>query len=220
MLKYKGDSKVLQYFGNMRHNSAGLDIFAAGHEDNEPHWTVRYWACLILSECYLMDLTLWLRAEFMVLGLPDLIWSLRLLQLEWNFLKHLVCVLWLAMSSSFAQQMFLVDSATLYPSLNLSSKSSQIRLCCLFICEAFKSHTEWSNAQHVSTPITMILPTTVSTFHGLNCFGHVIYELQTSLYQNIVKLLTQPCIILQILLDEEARLKVVKEIYSFIKKSI
>ena len=39
----------------------------------------------------------------------------------------------------------------------------------------------------------MRLVTVVSTFHGLNCFGHVIYVLQMSMYQNIAKLLTPPC---------------------------
>ena len=56
---------------------------------------------------------------------------------------------------------------------------------------------EWSNAQHVSTPTTMILPTTVGTLHSLNCFGHIIYAPQTSMYQNIAKLLTQPSIFMK-----------------------
>ena len=49
----------------------------------------------------------------------------------------------------------------------------------------FQNHThEWSNA-HVNKP------TTAGTYHGLNCFDHVIYALQTSTYdQNIAKLLT------------------------------
>ena len=59
----------------------------------------------------------------------------------------------------------------------------------MLICAAFKSHMEWSNAQHVSTPTTMILTTIMATYHSLNCFGHVVYTLQTSLYQNMAKLL-------------------------------
>ena len=47
-----------------------------------------------------------------------------------------------------------------------------------------------SNAQHVNTPTTTILPTTVSIFHSLHNIDHIIYVLQTSSYQNIVKLLT------------------------------
>ena len=56
----------------------------------------------------------------------------------------------------------------------------------------FKSLMEWSNAQWVSALITMILPTTVGTYHGLNYFSHVIYTLQTSTYHNIVKLFDSP----------------------------
>ena len=52
-------------------------------------------------------------------------------------------------------------------------------LCCSFICAAFKSYTEWSNAQHVSTPSTMILLITVGTLQRLKCFGHLVYVLQT-----------------------------------------
>ena len=54
------------------------------------------------------------------------------------------------------------------------------------------SNHSWSNAQHVSTPTTMILSSTAVTFHSLNCFGHMIYAPQTRMYQNIAKLLTHP----------------------------
>ena len=37
-------------------------------------------------------------------------------------------------------------------------------------------------------------PTNQVTFHGLNCFVHVIYIPQTSIHQNIAKLLTHPSI--------------------------
>ena len=46
----------------------------------------------------------------------------------------------------------------------------------------------WSNEQHVNTPNTTILSTTVGNFHGLNCFVHMIYAPQTRIYQNIPKL--------------------------------
>ena len=67
----------------------------------------------------------------------------------------------------------------------------------MFICTAFKSHTEWSFAC-VSSQTIMKLPTTVSTNHVLNYFGHMIYTLQSSLYQNIAKLLTYPSIYIYI----------------------
>ena len=44
----------------------------------------------------------------------------------------------------------------------------------------------------------MMLSTTVGTFHGLNCFGHVIYIPQTIMYQNIDKLLIHPNIYIYI----------------------
>ena len=47
-------------------------------------------------------------------------------------------------------------------------------------------------AQRVSTPTTIILPRTVSPYYSLNCFGNVLYVLQTSMYQNSAKLLTHP----------------------------
>ena len=46
---YEAKSKVLQYFGNMRHNSSTLDTFAKIKND-KPCWTVRWEAHLILSE--------------------------------------------------------------------------------------------------------------------------------------------------------------------------
>ena len=75
----------------------------------------------------------------------------------------------------------------------------QMRLCCRFICAAFKSQMEWSNAQCVSAPPTTILPTIADTFSSLNYFSHIIYMLQSSTYQNIAKLLTHLCIIFSIL---------------------
>ena len=49
----------------------------------------------------------------------------------------------------------------------------------MFICVVFDLHTEWSNANYISASITIILPTKVGTFHGMNCFSHMIYMLQT-----------------------------------------
>ena len=73
--------------------------------------------------------------------LLDLAWSSQFLQCEGNFFNHL----WLTKPSPFMQQMFLVTSMALF-------SSCQIRLCCTFICVAFKSHVKWSNVQCVSEP--------------------------------------------------------------------
>ena len=94
----------------------------------------------------------------MLEGLPDLAWSSSFLQHEWNFLSHLVTVLWPTASLLFAQQMFLVTSTALWPSSNSSSISSRIIFRYRFICATFKSYKDWSHAQRVSAPITTILP--------------------------------------------------------------
>ena len=43
--------------------------------------------------------------------------------------------------------------------------------------------------------LSLVLPNTVGTFHGLNCCSHVIYAPQTRTYQNTVKPLTYPNIL-------------------------
>ena len=68
----------------------------------------------------------------------------------------------------------------------------RIRLRRTFINAAYKSHTGLSNIQYVSTPTTTRLPIAVGTFHGLHCFSHVIYALQTSVYQKIAEFLSHP----------------------------
>ena len=130
-------------------------------------------------------------SESMLLGSPDLARSSRSLQREWNFLNHLITALRSSVFSPFAQPKFLVASWVLWPNSNFwIIISSQIRLHFMFFCAAFKSHTQWSNTQHVNAPTTTILPTTTSTNLSLNCFGHMIYAAKTSTYQDIVKLLT------------------------------
>ena len=78
--------------------------------------------------------------------------------------------------SSITQQMFLVASAALWPNSKSSSINNSLYT---FIFATFKSFTAWTNAQCISALTTTILLTTADTFHGLNCFGHVVYALQT-----------------------------------------
>ena len=59
----------------------------------------------------------------------------------------------------------------------------------MFICVALQSNRE-NNAQCVSTPTTMLLSTAAGTSQDLNCFAHVIYKLQTYMYQIIAEFLT------------------------------
>ena len=115
---------------------------------------------MILSKCYTPDL--WLRAwpqDSCLKAYLTLPWLSRFLQPKQNFLNHLIIVLRSNVPSLFIQQMFLVGSTQLYPSLNSWSISFQIKLHSTFICVAFKSHMEWSNV-YVSTPTTVILPST------------------------------------------------------------
>ena len=80
----------------------------------------------------------------------------------------------------------------LWPTSNSLSISFWIRLCYTFIWAVFKPHTEWSDAQRVNAPTTILL-TTVVISYGFNCFGHRVYTPQTCTYRNIVKLLIQSC---------------------------
>ena len=111
-------------------------------------------------------------SAFTVLGLTDLAWSLKSVQLVWNFFNYLFTLFWSTVLSTSTQQIFSVASATLWLSLKSQSISSRIRLHWLFIYVAFKSHTEWSYAERVSAPATMMLLTTVGTTHCSN-FGLV-----------------------------------------------
>ena len=54
----------------------------------------------------------------------------------------------------------------------------------------------WSKAMHNMS--AHHLSTTDGTYYGLNCFGHMTYILQTSMYQNIAKLLIHPSVYIYI----------------------
>ena len=47
------------------------------------------------------------------------------------------------------------------------------------------SNLTWSEAMHNMSvnKLSLVLPTTVGTFRGLNCFGHIIYVPQTNTYK-------------------------------------
>ena len=58
-------------------------------------------------------------SESTILGLPDFALSLRLLQLMWNVLNHLITVLWSTVSTTFTQQIVLVSCTALWLSSNI-----------------------------------------------------------------------------------------------------
>ena len=125
---------------------------------------------MILSECYSPDLPLtWSTdMESTLLGPPDLAW--------WSGFLHLVYVLWLNCAFNFRTS-------------NIIGCFRNVMTQFVFMKHKFQNQTT------MHTPITTILLTTVGTFHGLNCFGHVIYALLTSVYQNIEELLKNWCFI-------------------------
>ena len=123
------------------------------------------------------------------LSLPELAWSSRFLQPNWNFLNHLLTVWWSTGPSPLAQQIFLVVSTMLKCSSNSSSICSLIRHCFTFNCVAIKSP---GVKQCTTCQCTNYHSTTKHSRYSLNFFCHVIYLLQASTYQNIGKLLTHP----------------------------
>ena len=111
---YKGESKVLQYFGNVRQvGSSGC--FCSSRECDKPHSTVRCQACLIFFECNSLNLSMaWCTAlKSILLGFLKLAWLLKFLQPKQYFLNNLVTALWSTAPSLFTQQMFLVASTAI-----------------------------------------------------------------------------------------------------------
>ena len=129
----------------------------------------------------------------MVLGLHDLGWSWRFLQLKWNFFNHLVIVLWSTTLSLFCTKNVFGSFCSVMAQFEFIKHEYpnwimlHICLCCFQIFQR-----DWSSTQHVSAPTITILPNMMATFHGLKHFDHVIYMPQTSTYENVAKLLTHP----------------------------
>ena len=117
-------------------------------------WWIRLWDAKLVR--YSPDLLLWFGAQpqkSTVLDLHDLVWSLRVLQPEQNFLNHLVIALWL--TAPFMQQMFLVAPEALWPSLNLhhicvwlSNLTDGLKQC--IMCQLTKYHNTTKHSGYVS----------------------------------------------------------------------
>ena len=174
-------------------------------EVDETLWIMTCQARLILSEYYSPDLPrLWrwwttldsempsspntLRISFYstavestLLYLPDLDWS----SYDQSVIFPTICLLYcdqLHFPLSFKTFFCCFDGVIVQfelvnhdPELDKVVHSS-VRL---------SNHTRNEAKKHVSVPTTTILPTIFGTY----CFGHMIYGLQTSTYQNISKLL-------------------------------
>ena len=170
-----GESKVLLYFGSMKLNSASLGSFAKVVK------VTTHTGLTNSPDTLQMQLTrfasmVWSMATESIV---DLTWLLSFLQPEQNFLT-----VWILYCDQLHLHLLHKKCFSLllwcYGPVWTQSISYQIRLYFIFMSVAFKSHKEWSNA-HVIAPTTMMLPTTAGTYHGLNCWSHVIC---TPNYQN------------------------------------
>ena len=161
--------------------------FCWGHEGGKAHWTVRCQARLILIRFASMA---WSPAsDPMILDLPDLVCLSRFLQPKQNISNHLVTVLWSTEPSSFTTNVFgyfcgiiaqtelikhtLLTETVVCSSVWLSNHTHRLKQWILCQCTNYQDITNLS----------------------LNCISHVIYVLQTSMLQNMAKLLTYPSIL-------------------------
>ena len=107
-------SKVLQYFGNMRHNMVTPDSFAKVMKVTNHTWlwnaSATCWICFYVTAL-----------ESTVLSWADIAWLLRFLQPEWNFFNHLVTVLWLTNLTNLIHA-FLIFFILVFRSTNSSPK--------------------------------------------------------------------------------------------------
>ena len=100
---YLGESKVLQYFDNMKYTSAASFASVKFVKEMNHTWC---WVCLLLSRVLLngfASIAYGMALEFMVLGL-----IVEFLQSKWNFMNCLVIQLWSTACSPFTQQMFFI----------------------------------------------------------------------------------------------------------------
>ena len=189
-----------QKFCNILVSEAQLNTsicFCWGCESDHPHLIVRYLANLILSECYPLDLPVWLEHDLGIYGFRS----------TWSCLIVTVLVTWVK---------FLEEPSCYYTVINYTFCTTTDFDCFSSIMTQFElvkykfptltmlhihlcgfQITQWSNAQCVSAPIT-ILPTIVRPYHHLNCIGHILYVPQTSVCQNIAQLLTHPVIFIEL----------------------
>ena len=147
----KGESKGLQY----------SIIWHMIGEGDETHLTVRYWARLILSKCYLLCLPLWLGAD------------LRIHTFRPTRPCFIVEVL--ATWEKFLQSSGLTAPFTL-ESMNVSGcvrgvkaqfKHVSHKLHCTFICEAFESYRKWFNESVYQIPLQVIASVILYMQHKL-----------------------------------------------------
>ena len=141
-----GESKTLQCFGNLRHNSVAPDSFVEVVKVTKKHWTMRYRVRLTLSACYMLDLLQWFEARprkprFQAYPtLPDR---------RSTYNTSLVYCDQLRLHLLHNKCFWLIPWR--YMPVRTHKACSWIKLYCTFTCVVDKSHTEWRNTQCVGT---------------------------------------------------------------------
>ena len=124
----------------------------------------------------------WNTSKSTDLGHPKLASSSKFLQLNGNFFNYLITVV--------SYPPFLTTNFFFGCIRGIMAQFKLIRHKFLrLLWHSSVQHA--SNTQRVSALTTTILLNTVDTYHGLYCFGHVIYTLLTSMCQNIAELYSQ-----------------------------
>ena len=156
--------KCFAIFGLWEIQFSSFKYFCWSHEGGKPHWKVRCQAYLIPSECYSPDLPQWFEHCLRIYGFRS-IWHCQInncCSFNLNKTSWTICLL-------YCNQLYLYLSHNknfwflMKYHCPILSISSQIRLWCMFICAAVKSHMKWNNVECVNTPTIMILPTTAGT---------------------------------------------------------
>ena len=151
---YQNITRVSQKFYNTLVNNSQIS-HAFAKVMKVMNWIVRCWAHLILFKCYLLDLPDGFKPpwSYVIVEVPTT--QTKFLEPS-GYCTAIVCTFIFCTTNVFG------CFHSIMVQFECIKHKFLIRLCCMFICAAFKSHTEWINS-HVSTPTIMILPTTAWT---------------------------------------------------------
>ena len=143
-------------------------MFSRGCEGDEQHWTVRYRVRLILSECYLSDLSLWLGVQLRNSRFYAYLF-MKVFETRVKFLEHpRFCTVINCAFNFYTTNVFVCFRYVIAQFEQAKHKCPRQIIPCTFICAAFKSHREGTNAQRVIVPTTTNQQTTADTYLGLN----------------------------------------------------
>ena len=169
---YKGESKVLQYFANMRHNSATIVVFAE--------------VVKVTNHTGLWD------AELAWYSMSDIHW-ICLYGLKYNLKIHGFRLTWHCLIVKISWTIWILHSDQLYLHI-LHNKHFYLLPWChaqVWTCKAKVLKLDYiagssvklsDHIQHEAIDVS-VHQLHDTTNYNLNCFGHVIHMLQ--MYQNI-----------------------------------